>query len=335
MIQPSIKRFLLFSFIFSLVVVWAIMFLCEMIWGRLSYQANLIIMLIALPILGLMLYFCVSYSLRHLKLLTHEITSRRSTHLKPIKRKNVPIEVQPIVNELNDLFVNLRLALIHNKRFAGDAAHELRTPLAALKANAQVALHAKSSEEQQHALKNLNLGVDRCTHLIEQLLTLSRLGPEAALENCQNVLLSSVTAETIALLAPRALDKNIEIDLNTEIEHAYVYGNEISLTILVRNLVDNAIRYTPENGQVHVSIFEEDDHYVLRVSDTGPGIPKELQERVFERFFRILGTNTVGSGLGLAIVQQIATLHQANIRLGQPQGHSGLEFDVVFKKIKM
>lgn len=333
MIQPSIKRFLLLSFIGSLVLVWAIMFVCEMMWGRLSHQINLIIMLIALPILGFMLYGCVSYSLRHLELLTNELTHRRSTHLKPIKSKNVPIEVQPIVSELNGLFVNLRLALIHNKRFAGDAAHELRTPLAALKANAQVALHAKTAEEQQQALKNLNLGVDRCTHLIEQLLTLSRLGPEASLDNCQNILLSSVAAETMALLAPKALDKNIEIELNTLTDKAYVYGNEITLSILIRNLVDNAIRYTPNHGQVQVSIFEENDHYILRVTDTGPGIPRELHDRVFERFFRILGTNTVGSGLGLAIVKQIATLHHAEIKLGHPENHPGLQFDVIFDKV--
>lgn len=328
--RSSIRRFLLLSFMLSLVVVWGIMFVCELTIGRNYFGVSLLIMLIALLILGLSLYFCVGYSLRHLKLLSHEITSRGATHLKRIGSQNVPEEVQPLVNELNELFVKLRLALIRNKRFASDAAHELRTPLAALKTHAQVAMNAQTAEEQQQALKSLNIGVDRCTHIIEQLLTLSRLSPEATLENSSEVSLESVAAEMIALLVPKALDKNIEIDLDTQTDNSTIVGNEIALGILVRNLVDNAIRYTPEGGQVHVLLLKNDQHIILRVADTGPGIAEELHERVFERFYRVLGTNTTGSGLGLAIVQQIATLHEATIKLGKPAEHTGLQVDIIF-----
>lgn len=331
MMQPSIKRFLLFSFMASLVLVWILMFICEVIWGRIYFQLSLTIMLIALPILCIMLYFCVGYSLRHLILLSREITNRRSTHLQPIKRRKVPIEVQPIISELNNLFVNLRYALIRNKRFAGDAAHELKTPLAALKTQAQVALNAKAGNELEQALKNLNVGVDRCTRIIEQLLTLSRLGPEATLEDCHDTSLLSIATEIIALLVPKALNKEIEIDLEAKDTLPLIYANETAIGILVRNLVDNAIRYTPEGGQVHVKIFEKGKKLILRVTDTGSGIPEELHERVFERFFRVLGTNTIGSGLGLAIVQQIASLHHADIQLGKPEEHEGLQFDVIFK----
>lgn len=326
----SIRRFLFISMMACIVIVWALMFFSDVLWGRQYFQASLVIMVIALPILGCMLYICVGYGLRYLQQLSDEITHRESTKLQPIKTDDAPIEVKPIVNQLNILFVNLRKALIRNKRFASDAAHELRTPLAALKTQAQVALNAHSADEQIQALKNITLGVDRCTHIIDQLLTLSRVGPEATLENCQEVNLNSLTTEIIALLVPKALEKNIELEFIPKVDHAPVYGNDIALGILIRNLVDNAIRYSLEGSLVQIFMLKEEARVILRVTDNGPGIPEELHERVFERFFRVLGTKTTGSGLGLAIVKQIATMHQATIKLATPPSGQGLQFDVIF-----
>jgi two-component system sensor histidine kinase QseC len=242
----------------------------------------------------------------------------------------MPIEIKPLVDELNLLFRRLQEEFERNKRFASDAAHELRTPLAALRTQSQVVLLSQTQKERETALKNILLSVDRCTHIIHQLLTLSRMGQKAILDNIKPLSIYSITAETIAQLAPTALEKDIEIELKEPTQPTKINGNEIAINILIRNLVDNAIRYTPEKGGVTAEIIANTHTVTLRICDTGPGIPLELRERVFERFYRILGTQTAGSGLGLAIVQQIADLHKAKIKLSTPSTGQGLQVDVIF-----
>ena len=143
-----------------------------------------------------------------------------------------------------------------------------------------------------------------------------------------------MATEIIAYLAPQALEKNVEIELAPPPQEPIVLGNDTALGILIRNIVDNAIRYTPPNGEVTVTILEAGSNIILRVADTGTGIPLELRERVFERFYRILGTKASGSGLGLAIVHQISTLHHATITLTTPTNGIGLQFDVAFPKYR-
>ncbi len=180
-----------------------------------------------------------------------------------------------------------------------------------------MALKTKDDTERQNLLHNVILGVDRSTHIVQQLLTLSRLVPEASsIEDLTEVNLVKVTAETIAQIAPMAIEKNIDIELKAPDQPVNLMGNITALRILIRNLVDNAIRYTPQGGMVRVAVITEPQAIVLRVTDTGPGIPAELRSRVFERFYRVLGSTSSGSGLGLAIVQQIARLHQAEVKLG-------------------
>lgn len=291
---------------------------------------NLLILIWIYPFLGLLIWITVGGSLTSLKKTAHKLSNRPATDFSPIDLENAPIEVKPLINELNQLFTRLQEEFERNKRFASDAAHELRTPLAALKTQAQVAILSNTDAERQAVIKKLLLGVDRCTHIVHQLLTLSRLGQQTTLDDIKQVNLASVTVEMIAQLAPLALEKNIDIELKQPKYPVMVYGNETMLSILIRNLVDNAIRYTPKNGSIVVEVMKNDQDITLRVTDSGPGIPLELQARVFERFYRILGSQAAGSGLGLAIVQQISELHNAQIQLGKPEDKQGLVFDIIF-----
>lgn len=288
------------------------------------------ILLVTFPIFAILIWVIVGLALRSVTDVTNEISSRASTYLEPVDATRLPIEIKPLVIELNKLFLRLKHAFDRNKRFAGDAAHELRTPLAALKTQAQVALKADNTIDRQHALLKVAEGVDRSSHVVTQLLILSRISQEEELNGAQPVDLHKITTEILAYLVPVALEKNIEIELDPHPDNAMVFGNDTTLGILVRNIVDNAIRYTPSNGAVKVAIINQNNHIILRVIDTGSGIPIELRERVFERFFRILGTISQGSGLGLAIVHQIAELHQAKITLSTPENGIGLQFDVIF-----
>ncbi|MBI5448517.1 MAG: two-component sensor histidine kinase [Gammaproteobacteria bacterium] len=292
---------------------------------------DIYMMLVTYPLCGFLIWVIIGRGLNILRRVANEVANRAPSHLAPVSIDNVPVEIKPLIDELNRLFLRLQLAIEREKRFSGDAAHELRTPLAALKTQTQVALKATDPIELRHILLNVISGVDRCTHVIQQLLTLSKLAPEAdTINDSINVNLVKLTAEVVAQLAPIALDKQVEIVLEAQKEVLPVMGNVTALSILVRNLVDNAIRYTPSGGFVHVEIMKKAQHIVLEVLDNGPGIPTELRERVFERFFRVLGNKSPGSGLGLAIVQQIARLHNAQVVLSDPPHGSGLKVSVSF-----
>jgi two-component system sensor histidine kinase QseC len=293
---------------------------------------NFYILLLAVPLSGILIWLVVGWGFRSITRITTEVSNRAHTYLKPVDIQFVPLEIRPLIIELNDLFLRLHEAFEREKRFAGDAAHELRTPLAALKTQAQIVLRTTDEKEQHLLLENLILSVDRITHIVQQLLILSRLVPEAAsIYDVVDVDLPKIAAEIIAQLVPMALEKNIEIALDSP-DSLKLKGNLTGLSILIRNLVDNAIRYTPEHGQVTIDITKTSRHVILKVIDTGPGIPEELRSRVFERFYRMIGNNAAGSGLGLAIVQQIAALHHAEIKLATPRNGKGLQIEIWFPK---
>lgn len=295
-------------------------------------RSNANILLITYPVFGILVWVIISFALRSVSRVTAEISNRASTFLEPVRLTEIPVEIKPLVAELNQLFIRLKLAFERNKRFAADAAHELRTPLAALKTNVQVALKADNEADRNKALEKVIESVDRSSHVVAQLLTLSRLGEEEALTDLKPFDLHKLATEIVAYLAPDAFEKNIEIELAPSPPQPLILGNDTAIGILIRNVVDNAIRYTPAGGQVSVAIIDDGQSIILRTTDTGTGIPPELRERVFERFYRILGTKTLGSGLGLAIVHQIATLHRAKISLSTPPNGVGLQFDVAFPK---
>ncbi|MCD6039916.1 MAG: qseC [Gammaproteobacteria bacterium] len=300
--------------------------LTDLIARNNSYMA-----LLTYPIFAIFIWLIINTALRSMTHLTHQISHRAPAQLDPINSKKIPIEIKPLVDELNRLLEYLKLMFERNKSFVADTAHELRTPLAALKTQAQVALKAHNEAAHQNALAKVMQGVDRCSHIITQLLTLSSLSQEETFNDMHPINLHKLTKETLINLVPAALEKNIDIELGAPpIPCKKIIGNDIILSILIRNLVDNAIRYTPSQGAVSIVIMNTNDAILLRVTDTGLGIPRELHERVFDRFYRVLGTTQTGSGLGLAIAKQIAKLHHAQINLSTPQNGMGLQIDVLF-----
>jgi two-component system sensor histidine kinase QseC len=206
--------------------------------------------------------------------------------------------------------------------------------MTALKTQAQLALQMTEPQEQQKAIQNVIISINRSIHVIQQLLTLSRLDHEEKLNDVSHVHLESVCAELIAFIYPQALEKNIEIELCNECENPIINGNEAALGILLRNLLDNAIRYTPNDSRIDVKIKSHNQYLLLQVIDNGPGIPEEYRDKVFDRFFRVLGTKQTGSGLGLAIVKQITDLHKAKIYLQTSETGHGLTVTLFFRRPK-
>lgn len=295
-------------------------------------QDSVVVMLITYPFLGFLIWVIVGRGLDSLQRVAREVHQRAPSYLKPVDLESVPSEIEPVIIELNNLFERLHEAFEREKRFTADAAHELKTPLAALSAQTQVALRARTEEEKKEALMKVLYGVRRSTHVVQQLLTLSRMEPHAALKDTAVINLAKQAAEVISMLVPEAMNKNIDIELLSPDAKSTIIANATAIDILIRNLVDNAVRYSPENSTVIVNVHEENDKVILTVSDNGPGIPENLRKRVFERFFRIIGNRAMGSGLGLSIVQQIARLHHAEIELGAPASGKGAEFRVIFPK---
>jgi two-component system, OmpR family, sensor histidine kinase QseC len=293
---------------------------------------SIIIMLITFPFLTLLIWFIVGKALRSVKMVTNELKHRAPSYLEPVDLALVPTEVKPLILELNELFSRLKTAFERHERFTSDAAHELRTPLAALSAHAQVALRSEAPQDRNEALLKVLGGVNRCSHVVQQLLTFSRMCPEAGLNNPVEVSITNQAVEVAAMLAPEAIAKNVELELVNPDNKPMMIGNTTAIGILIRNLVDNAIRYSDEDSYVKIDITETDNTIVLRVIDNGPGIPQELRDRVFERFFRVIGNKSPGSGLGLGIVQQIVRLHQGKIELLTAPGGKGLEIKITFPK---
>jgi two-component system sensor histidine kinase QseC len=284
---------------------------------------------LALPILGIMIWIGVGRGLKPVRHVAEEVTRRDPHNLQPMQVGPVPVEIRPLVTELNELFEQLRHAFDRERRFTDDAAHELRTPLASLKTQAQVALRATDETEQQQALNQVISGVDRASHLLEQLLTLARINPESNELKCEDIFLHALAADVIAQIAPAAFTKKITLELTGD-RNALVKSDPISLSVLIRNLMDNAVRYTPEGGAVSVDVGKQGQKIVLTVSDTGPGISPDLQHRVFDRFYRMVGNHSQGCGLGLAIVKQIADLFDLSVELRNSEQGNGLIAKVTF-----
>ncbi|MEQ1584127.1 MAG: ATP-binding protein [Candidatus Nitrotoga sp.] len=284
---------------------------------------------ISLPLLALLLWIAVARGLRPLDKLTREVEQRAPDNLAALDASSAPREVVPLIERLNRLFTRIEASMQKERRFTADAAHELRTPVAAIKAQAQVARAASSEAERNHALDNAILGCDRAAHLIEQLLTLARidtLGNDVT-EACQ---LRVIAAEVIAAIAPAALSQHVRLEL-TEGAEVEVRCNPVLLRILLRNLIDNAVRHTQPETSVWVSITHQQGLACLSVNDNGPGIPEAELARVSERFYRPIGTSASGSGLGLSIVNRIAEIHGASLRIAPQISGAGLSVTVVFK----
>jgi two-component system sensor histidine kinase QseC len=296
-----------------------------------SLAKNLLLpLLLALPLLGLLVWFSVTRGLRPLAALGRQVAGRDAGNLGTLDAASIPAEVLPLVENLNRLFGRVAQLIENERRFTADAAHELRTPLAGLKTQAQVARAATNESARTHALDQVIAGCDRASHLVQQLLTLARLDPGEFGGKAEVCDLQALARTAVAELAQFAFSKKVEIDLD-EGAAVETTGQAGLIAILLRNLIDNAIRYSPEGGNVRVSAAAAGGAATLTVGDQGPGIAAGERDKVGQRFYRILGTEETGSGLGLSIVKRIAELHGASLSLNQGEQGKGLSVTVAFE----
>ncbi|MFS2023791.1 ATP-binding protein [Massilia sp. CT11-137] len=285
---------------------------------------------VMMPILMLVVWWVVSGSLEPVARVRKQVASRQADDLSPVSEAGLPDEVRPLVQELNLLFGRVRTAFDAQQHFVADAAHELRTPLAALKLQVQSLERSDSPDAKRVAVGRLTAGIERATRLVEQLLVLAR--QEASVAGGaprQPVDIAGAAKRAVAELASVAAAKQIDLGLQRA-DSAEVEGQPDALMILLRNLIDNAIKYTPEGGTVDVSVVAEHRGVTVTVEDSGPGIPPAERERVFDRFYRVPGSDAKGSGLGLAIIKSIAERHGATLALGESKRLGGLEAAVTF-----
>jgi len=287
---------------------------------------------VALPLLALALALAIGRGLAPLSQLAEDIGRRDAARLDPIEAPNAPQELKPLLDRLNQLFGRLGKSLEQERRFTADAAHELRTPLAAMRTHAQVAMGAANVAERDAALSHVIEATDRATHLLEQLLTLARLDANAASSVFAEVDLRQIAAAAIAVAAPAALAKEMELALEDG-PAVPIRGEAALLGVLLRNLIDNAVRYSPPTAGVSVTVATQaDGRAFLEVCDQGPGIPAAERARVLDRFYRVAGSNETGSGLGLSIATRIAELHGARLELADGPTGNGLCARVVFSE---
>ncbi|SAK41255.1 sensor kinase [Caballeronia pedi] len=290
-------------------------------------------LVLLLPLLGLAIWVIVGRGLAPLQRVTRALDTRHPEALDPLSDQRLPQEVRPVVRALNALLSRLSTALDTQKAFVADAAHELRTPLAAVQIQAQLVARAQDDGTRREALKDLHEGIARATRLAEQLLALARSEPDGKKVETQvdlNALLESCVRGYVLVAQERGVDLGIETS-----EPAAVKGDPDSLRVMFNNLIDNATKYTPRGGRVDVGVKVKDGRALVEISDTGPGIPQEERERVFDRFYRVgegadrARSDIAGTGLGLAIVRRIADQHGAVVTLGESQA-GGLKASVRF-----
>jgi len=288
-------------------------------------------LLVALPVLALLIWLTIARGLAPLDRVAAAVERRSPALLEPLSESALPREVQPLVGALNGLLGRLSQALAAQRSFIADAAHELRTPLTAVHLQAQLAERATTDAERRAALADLKGGLERATRLVEQLLTLAREEPGVADRPPATVDLPALAREVVADLAPLAAAKRIDLGLNAD-SRVQVRGDAEALATLLSNLVDNALRYTPEGGRVDVGVAIDTGRPVLSVRDSGPGIPEADRERVFDRFVRgsVAAGAVRGSGLGLSIVKRIAERHGAAIAVGPGLNGAGAGISVRF-----
>ncbi len=285
--------------------------------------------LFGLPLIGIWVWLATRHGLSSLHGVARQIASRDPQQLQAINPKAAPEEIRPLIEALNGLFQRVEQNLEAERRFTADAAHELRTPLAALQAQLQVAQRARDGEEHDRSLQQLQSGLSRAAHLVDQMLLLARLDPESGLPDPQAVDLAALAESVCADLGPQILARNIDFDF-ASVDDAILTGQAEWLRVLIRNLVDNAVRYTPPGGRVAVRISRDDERLSLSVCDSGPGIPAPERNAVLRRFHRLEQAGQPGSGLGLAIVARIAELHGARLWLDSSPMTKGLNIGVQF-----
>jgi two-component system OmpR family sensor kinase/two-component system sensor histidine kinase QseC len=275
--------------------------------------------LVLAPILALAIGWSVGASLRPVRRLAAEVKRRDADALEPVADSDLPSEVSPLVESINALLARLRNAFNAQRAFVSDAAHELRSPLTALKLQLQLLRRATDEASRSESIAALSAGIERAIHLVAQLLTLARTEPGGQQAPLAPVDLAEIARQAVADVVPLAEEKSIHLSL--EAQGVWVLdGDATALRVLVRNLADNAVRYAQGGGRVELTLTEDGEQVVLTVDDSGPGIPASDRLRVFDRFYRratheSAGREETGSGLGLAIVRSIADRHAATVQL--------------------
>ena len=291
---------------------------------------NLQPFLFGIPLLAFAALLAISFGLRPLRKLAQELNLRSPERLDPIHLDDTPKEIKPVLDALGQLLTRVAATLENERRFTSDAAHELRTPLAALRAQVQAAMLTDEPVERLESLHKALQGMDRMSHLVGQLLTLARLDELSSSTHLEPVDLAAVTRECCAELGPEALAKKIELELNGE-DTAPISGSPDLLRVLVRNLLDNAIRYTPVGGHITVAIrILKNSAHQLEVCDSGPGVPDEQLAQLGQRFSRFSPTQAEGVGLGLSIALRIAEIHRARIAFSRATTAGGLRVRAEF-----
>ena len=292
---------------------------------------------VIIPLAVVLVWFGLSQGLRPLTRLRDRIQARREADLSLIALRRVPEELRPLTEAFNSMLARMQHNVDAQRRFIADAAHQMRTPLTGLKTQAQLAMRESDPGELRHALRQILSGVDRASHLVDQLLALARA--EASGDAQQPLLpldVDQLLREIVETWVVRALDRRI--DLGYEAAGAVlIEGNAFLLREMINNLLDNALRYTPAGGRVTARVVAQGDFAVLEIEDSGPGIADEDSQKVFDRFYRVEGADGEGSGLGLAIVREIAELHLAaaslrpNTRHADGEEPSGCIARIVFR----
>jgi two-component system sensor histidine kinase TctE len=294
-----------------------------------------------LPVAVVLVWGGLSRGIQPLKLLQIKLRNRTPDDLSPIDPREAPEEVSPLVMAFNEMLARLAASIASQKRFIADAAHQMKTPLAGLRTQAEIALREQDPAEVQRSLRQIAMASERATHLINQLLSLARAENQGEQNPIMEVLdLCGLAREAVSGFFDRAMDGGIDLGFE-ETEHPLlVRGNQTLLNEMIKNLVDNALRYTPRGGSVTVRVGWDKvmRRARLDVEDNGPGIPEVERPLVFERFYRVLGTGQDGSGLGLAIVREIAQQHDGRLSVGDnPRStlHPGCLISLTFERMRV
>jgi two-component system OmpR family sensor kinase len=296
----------------------------------LAARAMLPMALIA-PLLMLILWWVIRRSLAPLERTRQQVAVRAVNDLSPLSDHELPDEVRPLVQEINLLFGRLDTAFDAQKAFVANAAHELRSPLTALKLQAQALVRTGDETSRTLAAGRLNQGIERAIRLMNQLLVLARQESDGTTGTpMQRLNLHDLVQQAVADVLPLAQERPVDLGVVPSAP-ASVLGDADALLILLRNLLENAIKYTPPSGQIDVSVQHRGNGVCLTVEDSGPGIAPADRAHVFDRFFRTTQANASGSGLGLAIAQAIAERHHASLALGRSERLGGLQVELLFE----
>jgi len=296
--------------------------------------ANIVIPQLLLTLIALaVVWYGLKQGLRPLERLRNEVVNRRRDDLSQLDGSKAPAEVRPLIDAVNDLLGRLKQVMEAQQRFVADAAHQLRTPFAGLKTQSELALRENDPERKQHALNYILTSTRHGIRLVNQLLALARNEPGAqSTDSFTSLDLNLLAQECTVNWVQMALEKDIDLGYEGASEIVEVQGDATSLMEMLNNLIDNAIRYIPAGGHITVSVNAAQHGVELCVEDNGPGIEPQHRERVFERFYRILGSGQNGSGLGLAIVAEVAKRHRAELKLDAGNGGIGTRISIRFTR---